>query len=68
MAFLIIFGAILVCIAIFVRCKISFTPDSNSNCPDINKKEVRENKINFYVILIIGCLSIIAGTIGLILF
>jgi hypothetical protein len=63
MEFLIVFGLILIIIAMVVRFTTSFKVNENSTCPSNDAKLAKENKINFYVFLIGGIILILIGII-----
>ena len=66
MAFFIVLGLILIGISLYVRFNGKWTLE-NSKCPKNDKKEIKENKINFYIFLILGVVLTVGGIIGLII-
>ena len=60
---LIVFGITFIVIALVARFTISWEVNKDSKCIDNEIKRVRENKINFYFILTVGCILIICGII-----
>lgn len=63
---LIIFGLIFVVIAIVARFTTIWKVSATSECVTNDTKLVKENKINFYIILGFGSLLILSGIIYLI--
>lgn len=63
MGFLIVFGLIVLIISVVVRFTSKFEVNPNSECIDNEKKVVKSNKINFYIFLGIGSISLITGII-----
>lgn len=63
---LIIFGLIFVVIAIVARFTTIWKVSATSKCVTNDTKLVKENKINFYIILGFGSLLILSGIIYLI--
>lgn len=63
---LIIFGLIFVVIAIVARFTTIWKVSDASKCVTNDTKLVKENKINFYIILGFGSLLILSGIIYLI--
>jgi hypothetical protein len=63
MEFLIVFGLILIIIAMVVKFTTSFKVNENSTCPSNDAKLAKENKINFYVFLVLGIILVITGII-----
>lgn len=63
MEFLIVFGLILIIIAMVVKFTTSFKANENSTCPSNDAKLAKENKINFYVFLVLGIILVITGII-----
>lgn len=63
MEFLIVFGLILTIIATVVRFTTSFKVNENSTCPSNDAKLAKENKINFYIFLVLGIILVITGII-----
>lgn len=63
MEFLIAFGLILIIIAMVVKFTTSFKVGENSICPSNDAKLAKENKINFYIFLILGIILLIVGII-----
>ena len=66
MGFFIILGLILIGISVYVRFNAKWTLE-NSQCPENDKKEIKGNKINFYIFLILGIVFMVGGIIGLII-
>lgn len=63
MEFLIVFGLIMVIIAIVIKFNTSFKVKENSTCPSNDAKLAKENKVNFYIFLIGGVTLILIGII-----
>jgi hypothetical protein len=63
---LIIFGLIFVVISIVARFTTIWKVSDTSKCVTNDTKLVKENKINFYIILGFGSLLILSGIIYLI--
>lgn len=63
MGFLIVFGLILIIIAMVVKFTTNFKVNENSTCPSNDAKLAKENKINFYIFLVLGIILVIIGTI-----
>ena len=66
MPFFIVLGLILIGISVCVRFTGKWTME-NSQCPENDKKEIKGNKINFYIFLILGIVFMVGGIIGLII-
>ena len=60
---LIIFGLIFVVIAVISKFTTLQKLNDNSQCIKNDTKYIKENKMNFYIILSIGILMIISGII-----
>ena len=58
-----ILGIIFIIIASVARFTTLWKVDENSKCISNDSKLVKENKINFYIILLIGIILVIAGVL-----
>ena len=63
MEFLIVFGLILTIIAVVAKFTAIFKVNKNSECPSNDARSVKENKINFYIFLVLGIILVITGII-----
>lgn len=66
MAFLIVIGILLVVVCLIVRKKLEWNVSDNETCPQA-KQDVKNNRIAWKVMMIIGVAALIIGLIGVIL-
>lgn len=63
MEFLIVFGTVILIISMVVRLTVKFEVNPNSTCISNEIKQVKSNKINFYIFLGLGSICLLIGII-----